>query len=119
MDKVVITGVAGDQAPPRLEINDFIGEQKQFALYIQALRKYLPCPNLSCLTRYPCFSETMYSEVQDPRLSYFEISAIHGRPFQDWNGSPTDGKTFCVHNTNLFPTWHRPYVALIEVIHTL
>ncbi|KAF8529966.1 hypothetical protein JB92DRAFT_3081218 [Gautieria morchelliformis] len=96
-DKFLITGVVGDQAPPRLEINDFIANEKQFALYIQAL-------------------QAMYSEMKDPRVSYFGVSAIHGRPFQDWNGSPNHEKAFCVHTTNLFPTWHRPYVALIEQI---
>jgi hypothetical protein len=45
MNPVVITGVlrpdhsiAPGDAPPRLEINDFIKNEKYFSLYIQALR---------------------------------------------------------------------------------
>jgi len=33
-----------------------------------------------------------------------------------WNQSPIQGKGYCVHGTDLFPTWHRPYVALFEQI---
>ena len=46
MAPVIITGVpysGGVQtagAPTRLEINDFIQNEKYFSLYIQALRKY-------------------------------------------------------------------------------
>jgi tyrosinase len=45
MDPVIITGVPRQHgsvlppdAPPRLEINDFIKNEQYFSLYIQALR---------------------------------------------------------------------------------
>ena len=44
---------------------------------------------------------------------------IHGRPFVDWDNvhaSPGDDQTgYCTHASILFPTWHRPYLALYEV----
>jgi hypothetical protein len=43
---VVITGAAqpiltaNEERPPRLEIHDFVNDEKQFSLYVQALRNY-------------------------------------------------------------------------------
>ncbi len=41
---------------------------------------------------------------------------IHGRPFVAWDGvnGPYE-KGYCTHSSILFPTWHRPYLALFEV----
>jgi tyrosinase len=38
MSRFVITGAAGGASPIRLEINDFVKDEKLFSLYIQALR---------------------------------------------------------------------------------
>lgn len=44
---------------------------------------------------------------------------IHGRPYLPWDdvqgapGAPNNG--YCNHISILFPTWHRPYLALYEV----
>jgi len=55
-------------------------------------------------------------------LSFFRIAGIHGLPYEPWNGAgekPLDPETrwagYCVHGSTLFPTWHRPYMALFEV----
>ena len=40
MSRLVITG-AGGGSPNRLEINDFVQNEKFFSLYIQALRAFL------------------------------------------------------------------------------
>jgi hypothetical protein len=44
---------------------------------------------------------------------------IHGVPFVTWNGvGPAAGASmsgYCPHSSVLFPTWHRPYLALYEV----
>lgn len=99
--KVVITGAPRDPTgpqgniAPRLEINDFIKNEKYFSLYVQAL-------------------SSMFAEETDPRVSFFSIGGIHGRPYIDWNQSPADGSGYCVHATSIFVTWHRPYVALFE-----
>ena len=42
---------------------------------------------------------------------------IHGDPNIPWDGVNGSGGAvgYCAHNTVLFPTWQRPYMALIEV----
>jgi len=102
MAPFIITGVPGGQPagqppPPRLEINDFVQNQKFFSLYIQAL-------------------QIMYAQPQGDLLSFFQLSGIHGLPFVTWNQSPIEGAGYCVHGTDLFPTWHRPYVAVFEQV---
>ena len=62
----------------------------------------------------------MMSEMdQDALRSFFQTSGIHGKPYKRWNdsGSTNVGvwQGYCTHSTVLFPTWHRPYVALYEV----
>ena len=49
------------------------------------------------------------------------MGGIHGLPFEQWQGSggttavPGASGGYCTHSSVLFPTWHRPYVALYEV----
>jgi len=77
--------------------------------------------------------------VQPPlkkSISLMEIGGIHGRPYQEWAGdrrtpkeaaadfshvykkdtnpSPSRFGGYCNHAAITFPTWHRPYVMLIE-----
>ena len=53
----------------------------------------------------------------DP-LSFYQIAGIHGVPYIPWQETsvstqdPTRG--YCTHNSPLFATWHRPYLALFE-----
>jgi hypothetical protein len=82
----------------------------------------------------------MQNTAQTSLTSYFEISGtqnllgieqfvihpldklircvgIHGRPYKGWdnvNGPNTD-TGYCTHDSVLFPSWHRPYLALFEV----
>jgi tyrosinase len=101
MSPVPITGptlpqlVVGRDPPSRLEINTFVNKEDHFSLYVQAL-------------------QAIYSQSQDDLLSYFQIAGIHGLPYIEWNQSPGGESGYCSHGTNIFPTWHRPYVALIE-----
>ncbi|KAK0450230.1 photo-regulated tyrosinase, partial [Armillaria borealis] len=107
MSHFIITGAKGGDtqdavAPNRLEINDLVKIQDQFSLYIQAL-------------------DAMYSEQQANEISFFGIGGIHGLPYVQWGrpaGSmPLVGRGgYCHHGSNLFPTWHRPYVALFEQV---
>lgn len=61
----------------------------------------------------------MSRKKQDDLLSAFQIGGIHGLPYTPWNGSGvTDKGTwegYCNHGSNIFPTWHRPYVSTYEV----
>ncbi|MCJ1463962.1 hypothetical protein MMC07_002572 [Pseudocyphellaria aurata] len=65
----------------------------QLSLFIQAMGKFMKMD---------------YRE----QLSFFQIAGIHGQPYTDWDG--LKGREFCSHNTSIFPTWHRPYVLLLE-----
>ncbi|KAK6344406.1 hypothetical protein TWF696_008042 [Orbilia brochopaga] len=55
----------------------------------------------------------------DEKLSYFQISGIHGSPYEPWD-EDTDAMTanegYCTHDSLLFPCWHRPYIILFEQI---
>jgi tyrosinase len=107
MSHFVISGAKGGStkgasAPNRLEINDLIKNGDQFSLYIQALTALQATP-------------------QSNQLSHFGVGGIHGLPFQQWDGSggsrPVSGSQwggYCTHGCVIFPTWHRPYVALYE-----
>jgi tyrosinase len=64
----------------------------------------------------------MFNTPQSDQLSQFGIGGIHGLPYVQWEGSggnrPVQGSQwggYCTHGNVLFPTWHRPYVALYEV----
>ncbi|KAK7420093.1 hypothetical protein QQX98_002955 [Neonectria punicea] len=55
---------------------------------------------------------------QDDPTSWYQIAGIHGVPFQSWNGveavAGANLSGYCPHSSILFPTWHRPYLALFE-----
>ncbi|KAJ7190769.1 photo-regulated tyrosinase [Mycena pura] len=108
MSHFIITGAKGGStaaadAPNRLEINDLVKIEDQFSLYIQALA-------------------AMSQDNQSDLTSFFQIGGIHGLPYIQWGGSggkePVDGSWggYCTHGSMLFPTWHRPYVALFEQV---
>ncbi|KAG9042400.1 hypothetical protein FS837_010910 [Tulasnella sp. UAMH 9824] len=112
MSHIIVTGVppnpsapipTGAAPPPRLEINTLITNTKQFSLYTQALQR-------------------MYDTPQTKGDSHFQLGGIHGLPFQPWEGAGSGqvaGSFFggyCTHGTVLFPTWHRPYMAIYEQI---
>ncbi|KAF8316023.1 uncharacterized protein EI90DRAFT_3021715 [Cantharellus anzutake] len=86
----------GKTPPPRLEIEEFRKDKRFFALYIQALIEVKKLPE-SLIT------------------SYYQISSLHGLPLILWNNAPGTG-VYCQHASPLFPTWHRPYVALFEQV---
>ncbi|KAL8967389.1 MAG: hypothetical protein Q9183_002944 [Haloplaca sp. 2 TL-2023] len=47
--------------------------------------------------------------------SYYQLSGIHGRPFAPWDGVALERELgYCSHTSNLFSTWHRPYVVAFE-----
>lgn len=72
--------------------------------------------------------------VKEPAATFMEIASIHGKPYIGWAGdrntdisadySATDKKDtnpvpsrfggYCNHGAVVFPTWHRPYVMLLE-----
>ncbi|KAH8813439.1 tyrosinase [Flagelloscypha sp. PMI_526] len=104
-DRIVISGASGGAAP-RLEINELFKPEniKQYSLYIQAFAAF-------------------QKEIQDKPKSYFQVAGIHGLPAKAWDGAGSNQQAkgsqwpgYCFHSSTLFPTWHRPYIALFEQI---
>nr|BAD51402.1 photo-regulated tyrosinase [Polyporus arcularius] len=104
MSHFIVTGPVGGQtegaaAPNRLEINDFVKNQQMFSLYIQSL-------------------DALSKSSQEEVTSFFQVGGIHGLPYVAWDGAgqsdPAEEAGYCTHGSVLFPTWHRPYVALYE-----
>lgn len=91
---------ANGSLPVRPEIRDMRKDKYTWDLYILAL------------------SMLQYVNQNHP-LSWYQIAGIHGVPFRTWNGVvPVVGagrSGYCTHSSVLFPTWHRPYLALFEV----
>lgn len=92
------------QVPIRHEIDSWSKDpanEKQVKLFVLALDRF---------------------QKIDPkeRDSYFQIAGIHGQPNVPWDEpidkKNTEGRGYCTHNNILFPIWHRPYLALYEVI---
>ncbi|KAF7295866.1 Tyrosinase [Mycena chlorophos] len=98
-----ISGAQGG-TPNRLEIHNFVKNTQFFSLYIQALQQ-------------------ISSESQSALTSFFSIAGIHGLPYVPWDNSggaqavdDNNGgwEGYCTHGNVLFPTFHRPFVALFE-----
>ncbi|KAF5372536.1 hypothetical protein D9758_005295 [Tetrapyrgos nigripes] len=109
MSRFLVTGASGGQtqgaqAPNRLEINDFVKNEAHFSLYIQVLQSI--------------YSNKSQSDID----SFFQIGGIHGLPYVSWDGSgaqPIDRngwEGYCTHGDVLFPTFHRPYMMLLEQV---
>ncbi|KAG8628704.1 hypothetical protein KVT40_002569 [Elsinoe batatas] len=107
---VVATGVTGNGVQNRRELRDMQrNNPDQFNVYILGLRRMMAVP-------------------QNNVLSYYQIAGIHGRPYIPYDGElpdanaqgqrPTEGYGggYCTHVSNIFLTWHRPYLALYEQI---
>ncbi|KAG8996063.1 hypothetical protein FRB94_008584 [Tulasnella sp. JGI-2019a] len=104
---VTVTGVPKNPVEPnalpypRLDIRKLIADEKQLSLYVQAVHKMRVVP-----------------ENENEVRSWFKISGIHGLPYESWDKAASPGTNigYCEHMTTLFPTWHRPYMALYEQI---
>ncbi|KAL8999226.1 MAG: hypothetical protein Q9169_001891 [Polycauliona sp. 2 TL-2023] len=99
-DSFAITGVPviDGNIPQRLEIRELWKNVAQRNLYVLALNQY---------------QQMNQTDVR----SYFQLSSIHGRPFTEWDGVPlVQNMGYCSHTSNLFATWHRPYVLAFEQV---
>ncbi|PGH19033.1 hypothetical protein AJ79_00067 [Helicocarpus griseus UAMH5409] len=105
MAPILVTGVQtgngpNGEIPLRQNIHELQKDVHKWSLYVLALRIF-------------------YDREESHPKSYFQISGIHGMPYLPWNGEdvPKNGPKptgYCTHSTVLFPSWHRPYVALYE-----
>ncbi|KAH7390588.1 hypothetical protein BKA66DRAFT_580691 [Pyrenochaeta sp. MPI-SDFR-AT-0127] len=93
-----VRGLGVDTTHPRLEIRELEHNKDQLNLYLLGLQRF-------------------QSTNQEDKLSYYQVAGIHGRPFIAWDGVEKHyegGNGYCAHGSNIFPIWHRPYLALIE-----
>ncbi|KAI0136498.1 hypothetical protein BJ170DRAFT_677371 [Xylariales sp. AK1849] len=85
--------------PLRPEVRELEKNHEMWSLYILAL------------------SWMQWMDQTEPS-SWYGITGIHGAPFADYGGvralSGNGGNGYCTHVSNLFPPWHRPYLALYE-----
>lgn len=89
---------ANSAVPPRLELRTFIQDSTRLNIFYLAL-------------------ERMHATPTSNLLSYYRIAGIHGANYAwdgDTGGNYPDGYGYCHHGDRLFPTWHRPYLALFE-----
>lgn len=99
---IITTGApptANGSIPLRIEVRALQNHTDAWTLFILAL-------------------DWMQFEDQTDPLSWYGIAGIHGRPYKAWDDVlPTPGNNdsgYCTHVSTLFPTWHRPYLALYE-----
>lgn len=104
----------------RLEIDEFLADNEMTNLFLIALAE-LQKDSLRLWNREPDWL-TYYSVAG--LFSWLLFRAIlinlgiHGNPTEEWNGYPNNSSKigYCHHSKNTFPTWHRPYMFLFEVI---
>lgn len=101
---VLTTGANGygdGQTHSRLEIGDIVANRPdQFVLLILAMSDFQARPGNSA-------------------TSYWQIAGIHGVPRANWDSvsacaSCGNADGYSTHDSILFPTWHRAYLALFE-----
>ncbi|RYP87352.1 hypothetical protein DL769_000556 [Monosporascus sp. CRB-8-3] len=97
----IVTGLPSvdGHLPSRREIRELEKDEDLWNLFLLAL------------------SWMQYTD-QDVWSSWYKIAGIHGAPGQTWGGVEAipgnDNIGYCHHVSILFPTWHRPYLALYE-----
>ena len=98
---IITSGAPGSGTHPRYEIRQLeLTKPNQWTLFILAMQQF-------------------QAEAQTSATSYYQIAGIHGVPRQNYDNvgqcaacSGTDG--YCTHDSILFPSWHRAYMALFE-----
>lgn len=96
---IITRGIAGTTGARR-EIRDLARDADRWNLYLIGMQRF-------------------QSKNQNDPLGYFSIAAIHGRPYRPYNNSPSKRGNanggYCPHISNMFATWHTPYLAHFEV----
>ncbi|KIJ53633.1 hypothetical protein M422DRAFT_222298 [Sphaerobolus stellatus SS14] len=98
---IITKGIPQDEPlASRLEIRTFLKDEDLTNLFLLALERMMKVP-------------------QDDLRSWFQLAAIHGRPYLPYDNVGDEKNVgsfggYCSHTSILFPTWHRPSVALLE-----
>ncbi|KAI6247240.1 Tyrosinase [Erysiphe necator] len=100
---IVTRGASGGQGsnrsiPLRREVRELEKDEDAWTLYILGM-------------------DLIQHIDQSERSSWYNLAGIHGRPFKPFDGVEGNSESgYCTHISVLFPTWHRPYLALYEQI---
>ncbi|KAF8500075.1 hypothetical protein BU17DRAFT_72138 [Hysterangium stoloniferum] len=94
---IITTGIPDGPVVCRQELRTLLKDANLTNLFILALERMMKVPQT------------------DP-TSWYQIGAIHGRPYIPYDGIGTKGSFggYCCHSSTLFPPWHRPYLAHLE-----
>ena len=107
----------------RLEIDEFLADNEMNNLFLIALAG-LQKDSLRLWNKEPDWL-TYYSVAGLLLWHLFRAIliylGIHGQPREEWNNYPNNEKIgskyeYCYYSKNIFPTWHRLYIFLFEVI---
>lgn len=116
--RVVVRGDGGPDIRVRQEIRQLEQDQDVWNLYILAL-SMMQFTDQSEPTSWYGITGLRYHLAFCASILTAAYPGIHGMPHQTWGGvAPTPGNKdtgYCTHSSVLFPTWHRPYLALYEV----
>ncbi|KAF1977325.1 Di-copper centre-containing protein [Bimuria novae-zelandiae CBS 107.79] len=89
-----VVGVQGTGVHPRQELRELEQDAETWNIFLQAFARF-------------------QAMDQSDKVSYFQVAA----PFGTWDGVDGDGMLgYCPHTSNVFLTWHRPYLALFEQV---
>ncbi|XP_006459713.1 hypothetical protein AGABI2DRAFT_239416 [Agaricus bisporus var. bisporus H97] len=95
---IPLVGIPGE-IKNRLNILDFVKNDKFFTLYVRAL-------------------QILQARDQSDYSSFFQLGGIHGLPYTEWAKAQPQlhlyKANYCTHGTVLFPTWHRAYESTWE-----
>jgi tyrosinase len=109
-------GDAVGPRPVRRNIFEMQNDIPAWSLYIQALQKMQSTSEEDYLSWFQIAGKDMNSQIYHCLMR----TGIHGRPYIPWDfveqapNAPLTG--YCFHNSVLFLTWHRPYLALFEQV---
>ncbi|KAI2487008.1 tyrosinase [Pyrenophora tritici-repentis] len=96
-----VVGVQGTGVQPRQELRELQKDRELWNMFLQAFSRF-------------------QAMDQSEKTSYYQVAGIHGAPFGQWDkvkGQPgQEMMGYCPHTSNIFGTWHRPYLALFEQI---
>ena len=117
---IAITGSQGGvntdtgQRPFRQEFSTFKNSGPVFDLYILSLQQFQQQNQSAPLSYYQVAGSVPL--LAGNAWLFANDQGIHGRPYIAWDGVPGPFETgYCTHSSILFPSWHRPYMALFEV----
>ncbi|KAJ1326981.1 tyrosinase [Microdochium nivale] len=111
----IVLGLASFGVKQRVDIDVMLTEQPDtFNLFLIALMELQGMDKLPWQDQIPDgFSFKPDGKQLDLKMSWFQLTGIHGLPLSPWDSEGRQG-WYCTHSQPNFGTWHRPYVSMME-----